>query len=324
MALSFTVLGPSGSGKTTILASMYNELESVSPGIFCPDEEMDPEGFDRLRRAYDELQAMANSEGEKFDVTIKPDATMREYSFTIFGRNDNLVKFYDYPGGWLNTSHPDHCRVVNVLREASVVFVTINAPYLMEKSGQYARRASLKEIESCLIEYLSENREDKFIVFVPIKCEKYTQPTGDVMELNNKIKEVFNGVLTTGQQFCKGHFAAALLPVQTVGNRVFKEFKTDTDGKLIAEGYKKLGVRFNPRNADQPMRYALSFLLKQFDKQFNEKNSVLRRLLSNLFNLFKGNRRLKEQMDAFIRDGIINPEQNSEFEILCGRDLIGC
>ena len=93
-----------------------------------------------------------------------------------------------------------------------------------------------------------------------------------------------------------------LMPIHTVGNAEFKEFRKDGQGRVIGEVYDKTqGKTFSPRDTDQPLRFVMNFILNEFAKG--------KTLPSNIMEL--GN---------FIRSGMRLDDPN--FEIIGGRDKL--
>ena len=98
--LIFTVLGPSGAGKTTLLSCMHKKFEEILPGSFYP---ADSKTFARLSKAYKKLEQAANNPDIEFGVPLEGTSDLREYEFTIRGKRKSVpVKFYDFPGIWMN------------------------------------------------------------------------------------------------------------------------------------------------------------------------------------------------------------------------------
>lgn len=67
---------------------------------------------------------------------------------------------------------------------------------------------------------------------------------------------------------------------------------------------------FKPKDADQPLRYAMSFLLNEFARDYNTSS------LSRIFTRID-----IRELGYFIRDGM-KTEESDGIKIYCGRELI--
>ena len=313
--LMFTMLGPSGAGKTTLLACMNKQFETTMPGAFFPT---DPATFGTLNQAYRKLEAEANSPDIEFAVDTGGTEDLRQYAFSLKGRKDSAqVRFYDFPGGWMTPNGDsqvgNYNRVIDVVQKSMVIITAVNTPYLMEYGGRYKARAGVDEIEQVIRTGLMKDAADKLVLLVPIKCEKYTRTPQERQRLRDTLKQAFAGTLKLGQNpVYRGRLAVVMLPVQTVGNAQFSRFEMN-DGQIVREVYlKNRQMRFNPKDTDQPLRFAMSFLLNEFEKN---KNPYWQEMLESMFSWDN----LREVAD-FIRDGM--RLDDPEFEIACGRELL--
>ena len=311
--LCFTALGPSGAGKTTLLACMQKNFEELLPGYFYP---ADPKTFSTLNTAYKKLEAEANSQSIEFAVGVEGTSDLRQYAFTIKGKNANLpVRFFDFPGGWMNphdeSQAENYEQVINIVQRSMVILVAINTPYIMEYDGRYKDYAGVDEIQYVIKTSLINSDSNKLIIFVPIKCERYTSTSADSKQMRDKIKEVFDETLKLSTNpVYKDRLAVALLPVHTVGNARFSRFSI-RNGEITQEVYlKNRSIKFSPKDADQPLRFAMSFLLNEFAK--GQKNSLLKSLFSSNADLLEMGNFIRSEMKVDYED----------FEILCGKEMI--
>ena len=308
--LCFTALGPSGAGKTTLLACMHKTFEDILPGSFYP---ADSKTFTTLNKAYKKLENEANNSNIEFEVGVEGTSDLRQYAFTVQGSKTSIpVRFYDFPGGWLNpydeTQAENHEQVIKIVQKSMVIMVAINTPYIMEFDGRYKDYAGIEEIEHAIKMSLINNDDDKFIIFVPIKCERYTTTPAEAQKMREKIKKVFANTLKLSESpIYKDRLAMALMPIHTVGNARFSRF-TIKNGEITEEVYlKNRSMKFSPKDSDQPLRYAMSFLLNEFAANN-----------PNLNNLFSQSDFVS--MCDFIRKDM--KTDSKDFEILCGRELI--
>jgi hypothetical protein len=321
--LFFSTLGPSGVGKTSYLACLYEAFNMTLPGFLYPD------GTDTcksLREAYDNLKLMGNSRRNHLKVEPKGEGTqdLREHRFTIQSRRHVKVEvnFCDYPGAWMNLRPRNASEKINtetfleLLRKSSVVIAAIDTPYLMDK--RYSHLAQTELINECLVQSLAHATVpedfdiDKLFLLVPIKCEHYMQRAEDAQILNAMVKESFSqAIRLTQNPFYSEHLALAILPVQTIGNVELDHFYQEK-GTPIAQ-YKLSSNVFRPRDVEQPLLYAMSFLLNQYGKQ---KRDIWAKILYRLF----GEGILEKLLEMLQKD--MREDKNWGFEILHGRNLI--
>ena len=270
--LYFTVLGPSGAGKTTMLACMYNEFEDLRSGMLVPDAQTSR----IMQIAYSRLKTSANSSSSEFETAIEGTEDMREYRFDIKGRTETLpIRFYDFPGGWMDSSKKEYAKVEEIVRKSAAILVAVNTPYVVEEDGLYAEDGINGSTIQNLIanSYITEDSKNntisrnKLILLVPIKCEKYTKTIEDTRRMCAKLKEKGIFKRTVGlmnNPVYADNTAMAILPIHTVGNAEFEKFKKDRDGKIVGEVYKKVqGKTFSPMDTEQPIRFVMSFLLNE-------------------------------------------------------------
>lgn len=308
--LWFTALGPSGAGKTTMLACMQKKFDELLSGSIIADTGT----FNTLKNAYEKLEEEANGPAFEFGIGIENTENLREYSFTIKCKNANVpLRFFDFPGGWMDSakSQPENFeRVIDIVKRSRVVIVAVNTPYLMEANGRYRKEARIDDIEYVIKNSMLDSEGSKLILIVPIKCEKYTRNEKETARLFAQLEKAFAATLNLiSNPSYKDRLAIAAIPIHTVGNAQFSRFESQEDGRLPREIYfKNRRIGFRPKDADQPLRYAMSFLLNEFARDNN----------SSLGNVFTRND-IKELGD-FIRDGM--KAGGEGIKIYCGEDLI--
>ena len=317
--LWFTVLGPSGCGKTTLLACMNEYFARVMNGAFMPENEAT---FKKLSEAYSRLRLEAEDNDREiiFSGGIEGTDTAHEYSFTLKGSRKNVrVRFFDFPGGWINPRNPEQSSHFEEVSEkasgSSVIMAVINSPYLMQYDGKYKNYAGIDEMEYVIEKSLAESDEDKLIILVPVKCEKYLAKEKETGQLREAVKKAFSRTIKLASISSPyyGKLAIALLPVKTMGNVQLSRFEVK-EGEPLQVFRKITGSRFMPEDTDQPLRYAMSFLLEQY-KKINSRSK-----LNAAFNFVFGMGN-PDKTIASIREGI--SENISGSEIISGRELIG-
>ena len=309
--LCFTVLGPSGCGKTTLLACMNEYFGRVMPSAFQNDEV-----FGRLSDAYEALKQDAEDNGREiiFSGGVEGTDTSNEYPFTLKGSRRNIpLKFFDFPGGWLKPDDPNFDYVAETVRRSSVVIAVINSPFLMHYKAKYKDCAGISDMEYVIADSLEQDGRDKLILLVPVKCEKYLADESEAASLLEEVKKAFADTISLAGSASPyyGHLALAVLPVSTMGNVHLSRFNV-RDGKPVLFFRRITGAGFRPENTDQPLRYAMSFLLEQYTKS--------RSGVSAAFDWVFGSGNL-DKIAGQIRAGIRTDIRG--MEILAGRELLG-
>ncbi|MBQ3403722.1 MAG: hypothetical protein IJG65_10200 [Synergistaceae bacterium] len=314
--LHFTVLGPSGCGKTTLLACMNEYFGRVMSGSF---EAGDTEIFKRLSDAYTRLKDKADDNGHEiiFSGGIEGTDAEKQYPFTLKGSRRNIaLRFFDFPGGWIDPRDPEKSihfkRVSETAQSSKVIIAVINSPYLMQYDGKYRNYAGIDETEYIIENSLTPDGGDKLILLVPVKCEKYLTNGKYAELLRGAVKKYFTRTISLAgnQSPYYGKLAVAILPVKTMGNVQLRRFEVRDGEPVLTFG--TTGSVFRPEDTDQPLRYALSFLLGQYMKRRSGFTAALDWVFGG------GN---LDKIIASIREGMRENFRGSE--IIAGRELLG-
>ena len=236
-----------------MFASVYHEAASGS--------------LDYLVESYKHLEDEANnSDHLDFGIAVTNTENFREYSFSLNSRGGKIpVRFSDFPGGWLNAPESDKerensAKLDETVGRSEVIFVAVSAPYLMEYDGKFSASAKIDEIQTRLRQAIQNSDNDRLILIVPMKCEKYMKEFGKLL---GRIKDAFSETIELAGINNK-RVALAVIPISTIGNAKFSRF--DFEGEKIAREFfsKQANSKFNPENTDQPLRFAMSFFLNHF------------------------------------------------------------
>lgn len=182
------------------------------------------------------------------------------------------------------------------------------------------------------------NEEEKLILFVPLKCEKYFQ--------ENRIDEVTRCVQKNYAELLdflrdkenihgfKKKVCCAITPIQTLGGIAFDSFEknpdgtaaefTTKDGKVLPARvhyhYISVDAGYKPKYCVQPLYYLLSFVSKQYQRMQN------REKVSGWFGKLKEALRLIPNVDAFMMEiasmGMQRIDGTQGYKILFGRGRI--
>lgn len=304
--MKITMLGPRGVGKTSVITSMYNNTD-----IAVSDTKLHiiPEEGTKtiLRNKRKDLKNMfleKNAAGDTVQPGIPGDNTVSIFEFTFGLNTENInvgLEIRDFPGEYL-LWEPDKVR--EYIKESSAVLIAIDTPHLMEAGGRYSEgknRVSL--ITKFFEETLNTESDEKLIMLIPLKCEKYYHE-GKIDAVTKKVREEYGELLTflrdrNDTRGMKHKFACVIAPILTVGEIVFDRFETsdgsisevtDSTGAVVpgqaVYRYWKPGAKYRPQYCEQPLLYLLSFVSKQYLNQKEEKDaSGLLRKFKKMFEL---------------------------------------
>jgi hypothetical protein len=148
----------------------------------------------------------------------------------------------------------------------------------MEEKGRYNESRNKPDLVSNFLKSkLVELSDRRMVLFVPVKCETYLREEATTRALYEELGKAYSGlhshfaVHTLAQ-----HVVSVTTPVQTTGNLIFSRIEPDGTFK-----FRKISRQapFNPKDADQPLRYMLRFMVKyHYDTRVQGLFTWLRRM----------------------------------------------
>ncbi len=298
--MKITMLGSRGVGKTSVITSMYDNTDTAvsDTKLHIIAEEGTKAILRNKRRDLKNMFLEKNVAGDMVQPGIAGDNTVSIFEFTFGLNTENInigLEIRDFPGEYL-LREPETVR--EYIRESSAVLVAVDTPHLMEAGGRYnegKNRVSL--ITNFFKETLNAESDEKLIMLIPLKCEKYYHD-GRIDEVTEKVRKEYAGLLdflrdrnnTWGM---KHKFSCVIAPILTVGEIVFDRFETadgsilevtDSTGAVVPRQvtyrYLKPGAQYRPKYCEQPLLYLLSFVSKQYLNMKDAKDStgLLRKL----------------------------------------------
>ena len=283
--LKVTMLGSTGVGKTSLLTAMYEQFASSIGKTdiqLTPDEESSA----ILQEQLINLKSLLDGH----EVRVRDLGTVEPRSF-IFGLGRRgkppslQLNFHDYPGGYhLDKAIPDERKFIkDLLKECVAVLIAIDTPALMERRGIWNKSINRpQQITDIFRTAYQDLDSPRLVIFAPVRCEKYTQTEKSALELTQRIKEKYRGLLELfSSEALQPNVAAVVTPVQTVGGVVFSSAEMREEVPVFR--FRKIGndARYNPKDSEQPLRYLLSFLLKLHLK--NNRSWVFFNFLGDIF-----------------------------------------
>lgn len=275
--LNVTMLGASKSGKTSLLECMLSSMINTFPFL--------------------------KIQGQSITLKFKS------------GKMTFKVDFHDFPGEWLDSDSESE-KVSALMKKSSVIIIPVSAPFIMEENGKYKDLLKISEIEYLLRNDLLANNSGKLIILTPIMCEKYTKNTSDSQIMFEKITSAYKGVIKDVELYASklaGKFAVVMIPVNTLGNSEFKEFKIESGNETPECVYSRdSSLQPESHNADQLVKLALIFMLREILRQ------------DDLITDSDSRSDINKLIDA-IKDGtkFYSPQNDPLFtEILFGREIL--
>jgi hypothetical protein len=282
--IKITLLGSSGVGKTTLLASMYEQFQTISS---LGNLQLIPQGesADILNKRLTELKSMLarGKDGKDFNP-VRPGEGIQGtsatdpnsiksfvFDFSLRGRDPFMkLHFYDYPGGYISEKATDKERkfVQKLLNDAAVVIVAIDTPALVMRYGRYNEYVNKpNQITEMFKEAYKNLQEPRLVILVPIKCEmEMRKGERSANQLLNSIKKEYAALLNFFESpSLASKVAVAVTPVQTLGCVECSRMVEPTTDFFPVFGFKKFptaDAEYKPKDTDQPLRYLLQFLVK--------------------------------------------------------------
>lgn len=324
--MQICMLGARGVGKTSVLTSMFFNLNAPSAGtnLMLVTSKKD-NGFTAtaINEKHDLLYNMFKNITSNTYLTesgIPGDFEEHTYMFQFgeIGKISRIdLNIRDYPGEYVQT-HPD--KVQEYIADSQVVIIAIDAPHLIENKGEFNE---VKNRTSVITEFFKKTFEsledDKLILFVPLKCEKYYNE-GRMNELTQCVEEkYFNLIDFFKTCTAKRHIACAITPILTLGGVVFDSFAADEEGNIITlhdeEGdlptpqyrFVSSTASYSPKYCEQPLCYLLSFVTKLYYRTKDNNEGFLQKL-KNIFKLFPDNPSLLLEADRFAMKKVVNKD----------------
>ncbi len=262
-AINMIMVGPSRVGKSSLLATMCREIGKMKTGFdLTPVDETQ----DRLDEAYYNLsQVMQQPVFTPVEDLLKGTVDFIEHRFEVAfkGTKEFDLVFHDFRGGAMMCSGPDLVTLREKVARSHVIFNVLDSAALMEVNAIEGDRLNGHDRVHKLLQKTLQPGEKYLIVFVLVKCETYVKTASGRDRLIKRFEERHRSVLRLieNRNETNKNVAALLIPAITLGCVEFKEI--DQDRNFVFE---RNHNEFEPREVDQPLRYALSFALNHVDE----------------------------------------------------------
>lgn len=301
--VNILMMGGKRCGKTTVLASMFGEINKALAGtsLRLEVDEQTLQELERARQSIERKMEQFKTPLTRVEVDDNPTSAQKTYLFRLVVEGGSAIPFcvHDIPGEWLTDSH--QMEVSNLVRDSQVIIIAIDTPYLFSKMtskgyGIYHEEYNKPlEIANFFKNSLSVDQiEDRMILFVPIKCERYYHLT-NTPQLNifkrNYMQELINAVgcgyrdllmYLRSTAALVNNCTLAITPILSAGGIDFVHFRTDPEtGKVVSlyqepEFLREYEQGYAPKFCEQPMIYALIYMLLQDQGVENYRTSIFR------------------------------------------------
>lgn len=272
------MLGARGVGKTSVLTSIFYDGNS-SDGLYGTKIRLGaPPGTNAdLTKNHEKLQDVFKD--RQNIAAIGASSGVSEFRFELGMLNNDAkinLLITDYPGEKVVA---DKDYVADRVKESQVVLVAIDTPYLIEEDGIHDEEKNQTSIIKKFLLDNVGNLQEKIVLFVPLKCEKYLDmKTSKAMrndrseELADKVENMYKDVIDKLKE--NQTVAVAITPIITMGGVIFDQFETNSEGGTGAkykfyDGETADGVKakYTPLFCSQPIFYLLSFVTRQYKLQ---------------------------------------------------------
>jgi len=174
--------------------------------------------------------------------------------------------------------------VKEYIAESNAIFIAIDTPHMMENGGKYNEGINhVSIITNFFKSTLNSDSDEKLIMFIPLKCEKYYLE-GNIESVTEQVQKTYRELLTFlkdkgNSAGIEGKFACVISPILTLGEIQFDSFETENGtvkevvtktghvvpAKAIYK-YSRPGATYSPKYCEQPLYYLFSFISKQYTK----------------------------------------------------------
>ncbi len=212
------MMGPRAVGKTTILTAIFhNTSQSIAqtPLKFVPDSDT----LSRINLCNNQLIEIFE---KKISVEDRPAAGISasdkvhvfHYEFGLKGKHTAIdLDIKDFPGEYVSGDlHTE--EVDSFIAESNTVILAIDTPHLMEFNGKYNEEKNKCELITNYFRKNTNADDEKLILLVPLKCEKYYYEKR-MDEVNAAVKKAYSSLLDVIDR-CET-VACAITPILTIG-----------------------------------------------------------------------------------------------------------
>lgn len=324
------MVGGRRTGKTSILAAMDGCCDDVLSKVDGLQITASPDAGIELSHKLAELKRYFTAEEYLKQFSFSPDVNPNSggvaeflYDIDINDRDTGYtMRFLDRRGEDFKDFSIE-ADVQKMVNESQVIMITIDTPSLVEQPekatgiGINHKRINLcNEITRFLKTAFQNCSEEKLVLFVPLKCEKYYY-NGTLKKVNDCVKkgyaELYDFLIKSD---VKDLCTVAIVPILTVGGLQFLKF--DDNSYVGQYYYVENHKEYKPKYCETPLFLTLLYLIHMAERNKNEMWKITRWFEET----FKNKAKLKDLISCkSILENVININEESGFEML--NDAIG-
>lgn len=234
--LKVLMMGGQRTGKTSMLAGLIDSMTNgpVKNIIEVKDVTESEIASRKLIKSIETLKwNLLTSYGKTYLIDDEKSGEFEDFTFQFCipeTNNKMNIVFSDVSGEYYDMGRLHDREVREKVREYDVFLVAIDTPYLMEAVNQENKLCNeainnsynhVNDIYTFLSELDDKQGADaKLVIFVPLKCEKWVKD-GRLTDVIQRVKEVYNPTIQALSQYT--NVEIDIIPIETVGNIVFKE-----------------------------------------------------------------------------------------------------
>ena len=265
--INILMLGARECGKSSLLASMFYGLKDLKDKQLYLHIDDSVDSAEMLTRREHLVNIFKNRTGDTWRESTHS-GTKGLYNSLIEATLCEHLTFklnvMEVPGEEFKKQITP--KTIKTISQTQVFMIVIDTPWLMEKGRIGIRHNEVELISELLISIFSKSdkNEDKLLLFIPVKCEKYYNE-GRIADVNERIKEVY-GELTEHLTLFE-HTTVYITPALTLGNLEFDHFEENENGEEHVI-YKYTGeANYAPRHTEQPLLYVMNYILASINRE---------------------------------------------------------
>ena len=259
--LSLSMMGPRAVGKTTVIASIFAQSQENISGsnLYVRSASQDS------AKLIGYKNMLEHAIEERNPAILPATNTEADFLFDLgfVGKNPTVkLAIKDFPGEFLTDDSPEkRLRVADFMRNANVVVVAIDTPYLVEESGRLNSEKNMPDIvKNYIIKHVAEF-QNKLILFVPLKCERYFHEER-MHEVANHVIDVYGDLKNF---FLENNIASIISPIITLGGMEFDQMVDNSTGmgtitKIATYRIYEEAPAYEPLFCAQPLLYLLTYV----------------------------------------------------------------
>ena len=327
-SMKVCMMGPRAVGKTTVITAIANESKnSIARSNLVLKALGDTDVL--LDDRYKQLTAVFDRGGDEFSMEVANaglQATSVESSFEfgmgVVGKNESVqIEIVDFPGEYIQKEPK---RTKEFISESQAILIAIDTPHLMENDGQFCEAKNrIGDITNFFSEVLPTITDEKLVLLIPLKCEKYWRENR-MQEVLERVKQAYQVLIDMLHE--SGKICCLVNPILTLGGVVFDRFETDNTGRILLEkdgtpsrthyAFTGRDAEYSPLFCAQPLYSMLAFVASQYRRD-SRKGSIIKKTLNALYNLFGADNMFFEEVEKMKNSRIADNKEHG-FETLCG------